>query len=178
MIFFFISIALGSFCISVKKTFDEERFKQNASLVTEKLQIAQDLMMLYDFDSSILFIHTAKGTLIESSLIGTSCDSLDKPSLKKLVNSLKKPALLKGVFISFTATSSSSKNFQLHFKARGEQMPEGSLLFSPSEIDTEQDRLSISMHKVPRQTYYLTSHKQAMDGSYHDELEKLYPWLL
>lgn len=183
IILMIVGIASVGIGFQINKAVQEEHFNQNAKMLLDRLQLAHDLMMYNDFDSSLTLSEIENGSTL-SAKVNTNLykEYLISESNKKLLmrsrEAAQKQDSFNDVYLTWNTNSSSKKNnIHLNFEASGERMPQGTLCIYKSPERNQEGAFYIHMKGHPRQVYKLssTTETESSTEGRDDVFTELYP---
>ncbi|MFT4551653.1 MAG: type II secretory pathway pseudopilin PulG [Chlamydiales bacterium] len=184
IILMIVGIASVGVGFKISKAVQEERFHQDAKTLLVRLQMAHDLMMYNDFDSSLMLSELENGSILHSE-VNTNLykeyliKEENKKLLKKSREAAQKENKFENIYLSWLSSSNYSKNnkIQLDFEASGERMPQGTLGIYMSPERNLEGALYVHMKGYPRQIYKLSTvlKQESTTDSRDDVFTELYP---
>lgn len=175
---FLISIASGAIGFNAYAAIQEERFQQSAQILVKRLQLAQDIMMYYDLDSSLNIYPDKKGSVLSAKVLGVPSElevsENMRENLAKICNTASETVKLKNIYVFWENEKERSLETDIHmlFSASGEKMPQGALYIRKNPNREEKGDLSLYLRGSPRRKYTLAPPKNNVA---ENEEDLIYP---
>lgn len=125
-----VGIIAGAIGINVTKAVREQRFDAEVDLVADQLRLAQDLMVIFHANISVVLTVNEKKNGYILELIPDV--SLPTPWLNEIQRKNKMSYIH---IINYSGLTKEQGQLKLNFRSGGSEMPHGTLRFSTNEID-------------------------------------------